>query len=188
MARASNSAPRPLKITARSDVLPLFLTHNLERKNLMRTSIWVRTLPAALALMIGVAAFAADVPAPASVHMDALAAARDAIKAQRWPDAIKLLEQVAEKSPNNADAFNLLGYSHRKAGMLDKAFKHYKTALSLDPNHKGAHEYIGEAYLLVNDVKQAQVHLKSLERLCPKGCEEREDLQRAINAMQVKKQ
>ena len=31
--------------------------------------------------------------------------------------------------------------------MNDKAFVYYEKALSLDPRHKGAHEYIGELYL-----------------------------------------
>ena len=154
----------------------------------MQPLISLRPIAAVLALLMSTCALAADVQAPASVHQDALAPAREAIKAERWPDAIKLLEQAAEKSPNNADAFNLLGFSHRKAGALDRAFKHYKTALALDPNHKGAHEYIGEAYLLAGDVKQAQSHLKHLERLCPQGCEERDDLQRAIAAARAKKQ
>ena len=154
----------------------------------MQSSIPLRPIATLLALLMSTCALAADVQAPASVHQDALAPAREAIKAERWPDAIKLLEQAAEKSPNNADVFNLLGFSHRKAGALDRAFKHYKTALALDPNHKGAHEYIGEAYLLAGDVKQAQIHLKHLERLCPQGCEERDDLQRAIAAEQAKKQ
>lgn len=154
----------------------------------MQPSISFRPMAAVLALLMSTGALAADVPAPASVHHDALAPAREAIKARRWTDAIKLLEQAAGKSPNNADVFNLLGFSHRRVGALDKAFKHYKTALALDPNHKGAHEYIGEAYLLAGDVKQAQAHLKQLERLCPQGCEERDDLQGAIAAAQAKKQ
>ena len=111
----------------------------------MQTAILLRTTLVTLALLISTSAHAADVVPPASAHTDSLAAARDAIKAERWPDAIRLLESVAKNSPNNADACNLLGFSYRKAGRLDQAFKHYKTALTLDPDHKGAHEYVGEA-------------------------------------------
>lgn len=35
------------------------------------------------------------------------------------------------------------------SGQLDLAFKHYQRALQLDPRHLGAHEYIGEAYLML---------------------------------------
>ena len=41
---------------------------------------------------------------------------------------------------------------------------------------------------MVDDLAQAHAHLKTLGRLCPKGCEEREDLQQAISAAQAKKQ
>jgi Flp pilus assembly protein TadD len=129
---------------------------------------------------------AADMTPPASASMETLAPAREASKAARWADAIKLLDEAAVKAPKDADVHNLLGYSHRKAGRLTVALKHYKTALTLDPNHKGAHEYIGETYVIMGDMKQAQYHLKELERLCPAGCEEREDLQKAMAAATVK--
>ena len=144
---------------------------------------------AAMTTVIALAAacaFAADMTPPASASAETLTAAREAIKAGRWADAIKLLDEAAVKAPKDADVHNLLGYSHRKSGNLTAAFSHYKTALTLDPNHKGAHEYIGEAYVITGDMKRAQYHLKELERLCPAGCEEREDLQKAIAETSVK--
>lgn len=143
-------------------------------------------LAAALVAFVGACAFAADMTPPASASLETLATAREAIKAEHWAAAIKLLDEAAVKAPKDADVHNLLGYSHRKAGRLTVALKHYKTALTLDPNHKGAHEYIGEAYVITGDMKQAQYHLKELERLCPAGCEEREDLQKAIAAASAK--
>lgn len=54
-------------------------------------------------------------------------------------------------------------------------------ALKLNPNHKGAHEYIGEAYLMDNQPDEAQKHLVQLEKICGnKSCEEYEDLARAL--------
>ncbi len=133
------------------------------------------------------AVIAADSVPPASVHQDTLTEARAAVKAERWPEAIKLLEQAIDRSPKDADAFNLLAYSQRKSGQIEKALKNYKIALKIDPDHLGAHEYIGEAYVLLGNAKEAQVHLKHLERLCPKGCEERDDLQRAISEAKKKR-
>ncbi len=52
--------------------------------------------------------------------------------------------------------YNWLGYVYRKTGKLDPAFKAYKRALGLDPQHKGAHEYIGEAYLMANQPDKAE--------------------------------
>ena len=50
--------------------------------------------------------------------------------------------------PTNADAQNLLGYAYRNQKKFDLAFRHYNEALRLDPKHKAAHEYVGEAYVL----------------------------------------
>src|SRR3972149_10628655 len=33
---------------------------------------------------------------------------------------------------------------------MDLAFKYYERALAINPRHRGAHEYVGEAYLSVN--------------------------------------
>jgi Flp pilus assembly protein TadD len=79
-----------------------------------------------------------------------------------------------------------LGYSYRKSGDLDYAFRHYNTALRLEPSHRGAHEYIGEAYLMKNDVAGAEKHLKELERLCQKACEEYADLAKSIAEYKAK--
>ena len=69
---------------------------------------------------------------------------------------------------------------NRKAGKLDLAFKHYDRALTLNPRHRGAHEYIGEAYLIKGDLKSAQKHLAALREICSLPCEELKDLEREI--------
>ena len=66
---------------------------------------------------------------------------------------------------------------------LDKAFEHYRLALDIDPGHKGAHEYIGEAYLMRNQPAQARMHLATLQRLCGNTtCEEYQHLAKALAA------
>ena len=85
--------------------------------------------------------------------------------------------------PRNADIHNLLGYSYRKQATPDlpKAFEHYKTAIRLDPRHKGAHEYIGEAYLMDKKPAEAEKHLAALAQICGNtSCEEYADLAKAI--------
>jgi len=113
-------------------------------------------------------------------------AGRKALEAKNWTSAIKSFTSAAERNPNNADVQNYLGYSYRKSGKLDLAFKHYNRALALNPRHRGAHEYIGEAYLLKGDVKSAQKHLAVLREICSLTCEELTDLEREI-ASYVKK-
>ena len=110
------------------------------------------------------------------------AAGRKAVEARDWNAAIKYFSSAALRAPDNADIQNYLGYAHRKAGKLDPAFKHYQRALELNPRHRGAHEYVGEAYLMVNNLGKAEEHLAALDRICLLPCEEYSDLKRAIAA------
>ena len=108
--------------------------------------------------------------------------AMDAIQAERYAQAIPILEKWVAGHDKDADGFNWLGYSYRKTGQLDPAFKAYKRALGIDPQHRGAHEYIGEAYLMANQPEMAERHEKILAQLCPASCEELKDLRAAITA------
>ena len=77
---------------------------------------------------------------------------------------------------------NYLGYSYRNLGQLDLAFGYYGRALELNPRHRGAHEYAGEAYLMVGDLAHAEEHLAALRKICLLPCEELGDLEREIAA------
>jgi len=104
------------------------------------------------------------------------------VEGGRYADAIPLLQTYASRAPKDADAQNWLGYSYRKSGNLDAAFKHYGRALELDPKHRGAHEYVGEAYLQAGNLPKAEEHLKALDKLCWLPCEQHGDLKKAIAA------
>lgn len=43
-----------------------------------------------------------------------------------------------------------------------------------------AHEYVGEAYLMVGDLARAQKHLEELRKICLPPCAELADLERVI--------
>jgi len=109
------------------------------------------------------------------------AAGKKAVKAKDWNRAIQSLTAAARRDGNNADIQNLLGYAYRNTGQLDAAFKHYHQALKLDPRHLGAHEYIGEAYLMANNPAKAEEHLARLKQLCPFACEEYDDLRKKLD-------
>ncbi|MCX7961430.1 MAG: tetratricopeptide repeat protein [Burkholderiales bacterium] len=133
-----------------------------------------------LVLFAAVAQAADDQGAPAR---DArLEAARAAIAKKDWPAAQAVLKEALEANPGNADYHNLYAYAIRSAPnpQMDLVFKHYHEALRLDPKHRGAHEYIGEAYLMVGNLDKAREHLKALGRLCLLGCPEYTQLRRAI--------
>ena len=105
-----------------------------------------------------------------------------AIKAGKFAEAITLLDGVVARDNTNADAYNWLAYATRKNGDPAKAIPIYEKALTLDPKHRGAHEYIGEAYLMVKDLARAQQHLAALESICLLPCEELSDLKDKIAA------
>ena len=109
-------------------------------------------------------------------------AAVAAIQAKDYAKAIPLLNQVVAKDSKNADAFNYLGYSHRELGQLDQALSFYEKALAINPDHRGAHEYLGELYLKKGDVKNAEVQLAKLDDLCTFGCDEYRELKKKIVA------
>jgi Flp pilus assembly protein TadD len=95
---------------------------------------------------------------------------------------IDALRRATANDPRNANAFNLLGYGLRKSGDARAALRNYQQALAIDPKHIGAHEYIGEAYLMLDDVVQARQHLDRLDQLCLFGCKEHRMLAQAIAA------
>jgi len=99
-----------------------------------------------------------------------------AVEARDWKAAIKWLTAADKRGGRNADIQNYLGFAYRNDGQLDVSFKHYEQALKIDPRHRGAHEYIGEAYLMTRNLAKAEEHLAALKRVCPAFCEEYEDL------------
>ena len=108
------------------------------------------------------------------------AAGKRAVEAKNWQAALAAFNKVVAKDPRNADAHTYLGYTYRKSGQVDLAFKEYDEALRLEPRHRGAHEYVGEAYLMTDNLAKAEEHLKALDRICFFGCEEYSELKKAV--------
>lgn len=98
------------------------------------------------------------------------------IKAEQYAKAGELLKDAVKANPDDANAWNWLGYSYRKQQKYDEAQKNYREALRLDPNHKGAHEYLGELYVEIGDIKKAEELRDNLAKICNGSCEELEDL------------
>ena len=105
-----------------------------------------------------------------------------AIKAGQYPAAIGLLGGVVTRDATNADAYNWLAYATRKNGDPARAIPIYEKALAIDPEHRGAHEYIGEAYLQLDNLAKAKEHLARLDKLCFFPCSEYRDLKKAVNS------
>ena len=91
----------------------------------------------------------------------------------------RAFEHAIEAGSPTANAYNLLAYSYRRLGQLDLAFTNYARALELNPRHRGAHEYIGEAYLLIGNPAKATLHLSALKDICG-NCSEAMKLRKAL--------
>lgn len=146
----------------------------------MKSLALALTMALTLALGVPVAALAmgGDTATKASENPDYVNG-KKAVDEKNYQVAVNHLTKAAQANANDADVHNLLGFSHRKLGNFDQALVHYTTALRLDPKHRGAHEYIGEAYLELKQLAKAEEHMKALENLCA-ICAERRDLDRAI--------
>ncbi|MEM9602825.1 MAG: tetratricopeptide repeat protein [Pseudomonadota bacterium] len=103
-----------------------------------------------------------------------------AISAKQYQKAIDMLTVFAEETPDDADVHNLLGFSNRKLGNFDVAFDHYQKALSIDPKHIRAHEYLGELYLQTDRLADAEAQLQKVSELCSLFCKEKRMLKKAI--------
>ena len=90
-----------------------------------------------------------------------------AIDAREWSEAARRLSRAVQRDPDNADLHNYLGFAYRNLGRLEPAFEHYRRALALNPQHRGA-------------------HLEALRRICLVPCEELADLEREITAYRTR--
>lgn len=113
-----------------------------------------------------------------------LTKSRALIKEKKFAEARDELFRLADTT-QHADLYNLLGFSLRKTGDYKQALTYYQKALDFDPNHKSAREYLGELFLETNQPEKARDQHAILVRLCPDGCEEREDLEQAMTAAGV---
>ena len=130
-------------------------------------------------LLAGSLAFAGDSSPPTPRDLE-LEKAKTAIARKDWSAALAVLEPCTVANPRSADGFNLLGYSLRNQNKYDESLVAYKQALTLDPKHKGAHEYIGIAYIQMGQLDKAKEHLAALDKICTFSCEEYRDLKKAI--------
>jgi len=98
----------------------------------------------------------------------------------RYADALPLLLRIKDR--NTPQVLNLIGYSTRKLGDIDKGIGYYHQALAIDPGYTKVREYLGEAYLLKNDAGKAKEQLDEIADRCGGPCEDYELLVAAIAA------
>jgi tetratricopeptide (TPR) repeat protein len=98
----------------------------------------------------------------------------------RYEDALYSLRAAGVALGPHPDVLTYQGFANRKLGRFDLAVSYYSAALKLQPDHRGANEYLGEYYVEVGDLSKARAQLKTLDGICKFGCEEAEELRRWI--------
>ncbi len=146
---------------------------------------WLLAPVMAFGFGLAVAMAAGGAPArgadtPTTTDAPDLTNVRAKVKAKDFAGALVELNRFLDKGVQHADVYNLLGFANRKSGDLKAAATYYGKALDFDKDHKGALEYQGELFLQIGQPDKAKANLARLVSLCPQGCEEREDLEKAI--------
>ena len=131
-------------------------------------------------------------PPPADAAQDDYAAGLAAFEAGDWRAVIDRMAEVIAVRPWHADAYNRTGFAYRKLGDYVRALAFYDKALELNPHHRGALEYLGEAWLELDRPDAAQALLERLATECRRiasgagdwraSCEEWQDLKAAYDA------
>jgi tetratricopeptide (TPR) repeat protein len=124
----------------------------------------------------------AGLPKLASADGDAAyLAASGLINEGRYDDALGSLREAALVFGPHPDILTYEGFANRKLGNYKTAVGFYSAALKLQPNHRGANEYLGEYYVEIGDMTKARLQLAKLDTICMFGCEEAEELRRWID-------
>jgi tetratricopeptide (TPR) repeat protein len=144
----------------------------------MRVSTKMALLGAATSLALSMVSVHA-VDNVTSTNAPDLTAVRAKLKAKDYNAALAELTALADKV-EHADLYNLMGFAFRKLGDFKRGLTYYGKALDLDPDHKSALEYLGELFVETGELAKAKELLARLEKLCPQGCEERDDLANAM--------
>lgn len=78
---------------------------------------------------------------------DSLQRAREALQARHYSEAIQLLRQELERSPNNAHVHSLLAVALDQTGRYPEAEKHHLQAIRLAPRREEFHNNLALHYL-----------------------------------------
>jgi len=112
--------------------------------------------------------------------------AQKLIYSKKYEKAIDILISLEDKKPigfSKADLYNYLGFATRKKNNpnYEDAEEYYLLALSIDANHIGALEYLGELYFETNRLGQAEELLMKLGAVAGENSVEYKELFDLLN-------
>lgn len=88
-----------------------------------------------------------------------LAAGKQDDAKKKFGKALKKFREATDYDPKYFEAWNMVGFCSRKSGDLKGSFEAYHKCLEIEPEYAQAHEYLGEAYLMTNDLAKAKEQL-----------------------------
>ena len=97
---------------------------------------------------------------------------------------LNLLVLSNKEKPNKADTLNYLGFTTRKLGDYAGGEKYYLQGLTIEPNHNGINEYLGELYVVTDRINLAKERLEVLKSC---NCEEYDELKAIIDGKKKSK-
>jgi len=100
-----------------------------------------------------------------------------------YEEAFSKLQKANKKDKDNPDILNYMGFTSRKSGNFDLAEMFYLKGLSLNPDHHGINEYLGELYVQTNRIDKAKERLEVLKNC---NCEEYQELDLIIKTRGTK--
>jgi len=112
--------------------------------------------------------------------------AKKLIYKKNYAKGLKILKDIENEKPfgySKADLYNYMGFASRKKNDPDyiNAEKYYLKALSLEADHIGALEYLGELYYETNRADKARPLLEKLGEVAGKDSAEYKELFKLIN-------
>jgi predicted Zn-dependent protease len=91
-------------------------------------------------------------------------------KGGAWDRALATLRSAGNQADPRIQT--MIGYSLRKLGRVDEAMGYYLAALATDPNRTTTREYLGEAFLEINQPGMAKEQLAEIAARRGTACED----------------
>ena len=112
--------------------------------------------------------------------------AKKLIYKKNYAKGLKILKEIENERPfgySKADLYNYMGFASRKQKDPNymNAENYYLKALSLEPDHIGALEYLGELYYETDRVDMAKSLLEKLGEVAGQDSAEYKDLSKLLD-------
>ena len=112
--------------------------------------------------------------------------AKKLIYKKNYEKGLKILKEIENERPfgySKADLYNYMGFASRKQKDSDyiNAEKYYLKALSLESDHIGALEYLGELYYETDRIDKAKSLLEKLGEIAGRDSPEYKELSKLLN-------